>query len=539
MVQLRPYQDEGKQAVYREWSIGNRAVCYVLPTGGGKTVLMANIIHEHVGQTCVIAHRQELVSQISMALAKEGVTHQLLAPRNVIRGVVQSQVRELGASFVKVGSSVTVAGVNTINARADRLIEWGKSVTLWVVDECHHNLINNQWGRSLSLFPNARGLGVTATPERADGKGIGVQSDGLFESLIVGPSMRWLIEQGNLTDYRIFAPPSDLDLTTVDVSSSTGDFVKGQLKTAVDKSHIVGDVVEHYKRIAMGKRGVTFAVDVETATKIAEEYNKAGVPAAVVSAKSKDQFRQDAIRKLQSGEYMQLVNVDLFGEGFDLPAIEVVSMARPTQSYGLFAQQFGRALRPLEGKTHAIIIDHVGNTIRHGLPDRERVWSLDRRERKKRGSKEGEIPLTSCPSCTGVYQRTHVECPYCGHKPEPVGRSLPEHVDGDLCELTPEVLAKMRGEVKRVDDAPLVPQHLEGAAVLAVKKNHHLRQIAQGVLRHAIAMWAGLWKSKGATDRESYRRFYHTFGVDVLTAQTLNQKKAEELTLKINRYLEE
>ena len=238
-----------------------------------------------------------------------------------------------------------------------------------------------------ALFPNSRGLLVTANTERADGKGLGRHADGLADTLVEGPGMRDLINQGYLSDYRIFAPPSDLNLDGVEIGS-TGDFKQNQLKLRIKKSHVVGDVVEHYKRLANGKQGITFATDVETATEIAAQFNAAGVPAEAVSAKTPDRLRVEISRRFERGEIKQLVNVDLFGEGYDVPAVEVVSMARPTESFNLFCQQFGRSLRILEGKTGAIIIDHVGNVMRHGLPDAYQAWTLDRREKGKRKKKE-------------------------------------------------------------------------------------------------------------------------------------------------------
>jgi len=450
-LQLRDYQNDNKSGIYDAWNAGHRNVISVLPTGSGKTVIFGNIIDEHQGASCAIAHRQELVGQISMSLARYGAYHKIIGPTKVIRNIIAEQHRELGQSFYDPNASHAVAGVDTLIRRTSQLSHWMQQVTLTVVDEAHHVLRKNKWGSAVDLFPNARLLGVTATPSRADGMGLGRHADGVFDHMIEGPSMRELIDRGYLTDYRIFAPPSDLDLTDVTISDKTGEYNSKKLKKAVQQSHLVGDVVEHYLRIAPGKQGVTFATDVETATEIAAKFNAAGVPAEVVSAKTPDAIRNEVIRRFRDGQLKQLVNVDLFGEGFDLPAIEVVSMARPTQSYGLYVQQFGRALRLMDGKLVAIIIDHAGNVIRHGLPDRERIWSLDARERRpKLKDPDDEIPLRYCPSCTQPYERILVACPYCGHHPVPVGRDKPEYVDGDLAEMSPELLAEMRGEIARI-----------------------------------------------------------------------------------------
>ncbi len=368
---------------------------------------------------------------------------------------------------------------------------------------------------------------------RADGKGLGRHADGVIDQLVVGPGMRELITRGYLTDYRIFAPPSDIDLSTVRVSQTTGDYNRDGLRVAVHRSHIVGDVVAHYGRIARGRLGVTFAVDVETARNISAQYVAAGVPSEVVHAKTPDAERVRVLERFKRRDLLQLVNVDLFGEGFDLPAIEVVSMARPTQSYGLYAQQFGRGLRIMSGKTAAIIIDHVGNVLRHGLPDSLRTWTLDRRER--RGRSEALERVRVCPVCTAVYERFYPACPFCGFRPEPVRRDGPEYVDGDLTELDTATLARMRAGIDRIDRDPdeyrawLAASGTPGIAQAANMKRHYENQAAQRTLRDAIALWAGYQRAAGRPDSESYRRFYMQFGIDVLNAQALRAREATAL----------
>ena len=566
---LRPYQHEIKEDIYAAWAGGALNVLAVLPTGAGKTVTFSDILHDHPGASCAIAHRQELVAQISLALARDRVRHRIIGPKNVVKLCVNIHMQELGASYYDPSARCAVAGVDTLVKRGKVLEQWLKSVTLWVQDEAHHVLDGNKWGAAAAMFPNAKGLGVTTTPMRADGKGLGRHADGVFDTMVVGPDMRDLINAGYLTDYRIFAPPSDLDLSTVPIGAA-GDYVSKKLKTAVRKSHVIGDVVKHYLRIAPGKLGVTFATDVETATDIADQFNAAGVPAEVVSAKTPDADRIAIIRRFKNRELLQLVNVDLFGEGFDLPAIEVVSMARPTKSFGLFVQQFGRALRLMldpglypywdgytpeerrahiaaSQKPHAIIIDHVNNIDSakggHGLPDARKSWTLDRREKRSNGGASDAIPVKACPACTAVFERVYSTCPFCGHYPEPAARSGPEYVDGDLCELDPDTLAKMRGEIERVDMHPeayreeLAAKHTPKVGQMAHVKRHAERQEAQAALRESIAWWAGYQRAMGRADPESYRRFYFAFGVDVMTAQTLNTREAIELADNINRHL--
>lgn len=538
-LQSRDYQIEFENAIINSWRTGVQNVLGVLPTGAGKTFSFAKILGNHQGAAVAIAHRQELVAQISVALAQHRVFHQIVGPLNVVKFAVARQIEMTGSSYYKQGARVTVAGVDTIKSRYEKLKNWGKSITLWVQDEAHHILKNNKWGKAAELFPNARGLGVTATPVRADGNGLGRHVDGLIDVMVEGPGMRELINRGYLTDYRIFSPPSNLNLENVKITN-TGDYSKPQLKKEIQKSTIIGDVVEHYKRIAPNKLGVTFAVDVETASQIAEQYRAAGVSAEVVSHKTPDQARAAILRQFSQRRIMQLVNVDLFGEGFDLPAIEVCSFARPTESFALYCQQFGRALRLLEGKDKAIIIDHVGNIIRHNLPDALRVWSLDRRDKRGRMNVDGMIPLMNCVNCAGVYERTHIACPYCGHVPIPANRSRPEFVDGDLYELDPAVLAQMRGDVESVNmdleqyRLQLIAQRVPLIGQMANVKRLADKQQIQAQLRSVMAWYAGMLHAQGHTNnRENHKRFFFDFGVDVLTAQTLAPREAIALGERI------
>lgn len=569
MSRLRPFQETIKASVFQHWQEGRRNVLVKSPTGSGKTVILADIVRTVDRASAVIAHRSELVSQISLALARENVRHRIVGPDSLRRNCVSLHMDKLGRSMYDAGARVGVCGVDTLVNRDVSQDAWFRQVGLWVQDEAHHVLKDNKWGAAAEMFPNALGLGVTATPARADGKGLGAHADGLFDGMVQGPELRELIDTGYLTDYRIFAPPSDVDYSEVTVTAS-GDLSPVKLRAAVHASDkIVGDVVAHYLKIAKGKLGVTFAVDVESAKEIAQAFRDAGVPAEIVSAKTPDLLRAQILRRFERREVLQLVNVDLFGEGFDLPAIEVVSMVRKTESWPLFVQQFGRALRLMvepsllakwgdftneqrlafiaaSDKPVALIIDHVGNVIRHGLPDAPRLDTLDRRERRSSGPSDA-IPTRVCTNtnahgveglvCAATYERFHKSCPFCGFYPEPPARNAPEFVDGDLFELDAETLAAMRGKVAAIEGAPRIPQHLDAMAARGVMNRHHERQQAQHVLRELIALWAGWQQHQGRDDSQSYRVFFHTFGIDVLSAQALGRPDAEALAAKIQTVL--
>ena len=532
-MDLRSYQYDVAHRCFEAWDAGRQNVCLVMPTGAGKTHTKTWMTKQLGKRTMCIAHRQELVLQISESLAMFGIYHRVVAPDVVVRFCASRHIKLFGASYVDSQANFCVAGVQTLVRRADQYEKLFRHMQVWDIDECHHVLPDNQWGRAVQMFPNAIGLGVTATPLRCDRKPL----DATFDSLIVGPTMRDLIDQGHLSEYRVFCPPQSIRREDIRVSPSTGEFQQQSLRDVIHGSHIVGDVVAQYLRIAAGKRGLTFCVDVETATLTAEAYRIAGVPAQLVTGKTPDAERAQYLDQLASGELLQLVNVDLFGEGMDCPALEVVSMARPTQSYGLYCQQFGRALRTLEGKSHAIIIDHVGNVIEHGLPDAPRQWSLAGSVRSVESDGDA-IPLRACSTCMQVYQRHHTACPWCGSVPVPAGRSAPEMVDGDLMELDPAVLARMRGQVIPLDSQPAIP-HGATRAIIGRRERDHGELIAEQIrLRQSIAHLAGVWKhGSGLSDREIHKRFFLTFNTTVLDAMALRRADAQVLANRIEGVL--
>lgn len=533
-MELRPYQIDLVDRIKAAWDNGANNVLAQLSTGGGKTVLFASIVAACRDPAIVIAHRVEIVSQISLTLARHKIRHNIIGQKAAIREIVALHMYELKQSFYDPQSQYVVAGVDTL-IRMNPQTKWFKQIKLVVQDEAHHVLKHNKWGTAAALFPNALGLYPTATPIRADGNGLGRHADGLIDVMVCGPTMRELINMNYLSEYRIISPPNDLDLRSVPISAG-GDYSPPKLRDAVHRSHITGDVVEHYIKFAEGKLGVTFAVDIKAATEISLEFKRRGIPAELITSKTPDLLRASIMRRFRNREILQLVNVDLLGEGVDVPAIEVISMARPTQSYGLYSQQFGRALRPMPGKTRAIIIDHVSNVMHHGLPDSlRRVWSLDRRERK-RSQAVDVIPVRVClnSQCLAVYERIYRECPACGHYTPPIERESPAQVDGDLLELSPEILAAMRGEIDKT-----VGYHPDPLIQHVLNKNYKLRMDAQISLRESIAQWAGYHRAYGCTDSEIYRRFYFNFGLDIMSAQSLKPKDANELDIKINKIIDE
>lgn len=498
-----------------------------------NTVVASELIRQEQqsgGYFAAIAHRQELVGQISLALARQGVMHDIVAPRPVVRFCSNQHVEELGQSFYSPSAPGFVGGVDTVIRREMGRIK--NVVSLLFQDECHHVLRDNKWGKAAQLFPKANGLYVTATPLRADGKGLGRHADGVFDELIIGPSMRDLIRMGSLTDYRIFAPPTDIDLSNM-VYGADGDYSRPELVKRAKKSGIIGDVVSNYEKYCENMQTVVFTVDVEQAHDIAKAFEARGIRAVALSANNTDKERQDAITAFRRKEIQVIVNVDLLGEGFDCPAIEAVIMARPTASYGLYVQVFGRALRLLDGKLFGLIIDMVGNVKRHGLPDAPRQWSLDRREKRGKSDANDGAPVKTCPECMGVYQIGPTRCPYCGHVAIATGgRGELVVVDAELRELTPEELAQLRGEADKLTREWAIPHGASKSQAMAIY-SHNKTVRAQAELRDAVALWAGALRAIGFTDDAIHVMMHRTYGTNVSALQVMRPKEAGELKERI------
>lgn len=549
-IVLRPDQAKLEGDIYNSWNAGNRNVMAQAATGFGKSIVMSTIarkLYEARLRFPVIAHRNELVSQMSHHLARQDVPHRIIGADETVRQIIASHREEFGMSYVHPTEKASVAGIDTLNARIDTLKEWAVQQDYFFGDEGHHFLRENKWGRGVAHLINARGLLVTGTPGRPDGCGLGRgeliggkwTNDGIVDDLVFGPEMRWLIDNGALTDYEIVCPTSDLEMSDDDITDG-GDYSPKKLKKAAEKSKIVGDVVKEYCRHAIFKQAICFATDVETANKIAQRFNDAGIRAASVSAKTPTNVRDKYIKEFKRKIITVLVNVDLFDEGFDVPACDVVIMARPTASIVKYLQQFGRALRvdPLNPFKVALIIDHVSNWLRHGLPDKSRLWSLGRRDKRGKQEKDPEdIPLTRClnigpPACCKPYERIFRCCPHCGWEPplpEPGARTI-QMVDGDMTLLDRATLdAKRRAMV--LEDAASVAQRVAGAAGGAAGNFHankHIAKIAAHKrLSDVIAQWAGVQRAQGRPDTESYRRFYITLGIDVMDALAADRSREE------------
>ena len=409
--ELREYQFALVRRVQESFMAGHRAVCLQAPTGSGKTVIAAHILRKSVergSMPWMLAHRRELLDQIIAALRLEGVPYWVTAA-GWHRNIDETP-----------GKGVMVGGVQTVIRRYADLPR--PSFICW--DESHH-LGARTWEALFKAFPTAHHLGLSATPQRADGKGLA----GFFSSLVHGPQTRDLMALGNLAPYKLYAPPG-IDLRNVHVRM--GEFIAKESQKAVAK--LTGNVMSHYLRLCMGKQALVFCVSRDHSREVVAGFEAIGVTARHVDGETPDEQRRMAIGDFKAGRLKVLCNVDLFGEGVDLPAVDVLIMLRPTMSKPLYLQQVGRVLRPAPGKT-ALILDHVGNCERHGLPDEVRVWTLDGTIKHK--ATDAIIKVRVCPNCFAAQSPTPI-CRYCGYAFKVEGRRI-EQVDGELVEVTEPV----------------------------------------------------------------------------------------------------
>lgn len=517
MIKLRPYQNTIKTKVYEAWASNFLNVLLVMPTGMGKTKTFCSIVMDDLTIPTVIqVHRKELVQQICLTLAEEGVQHNIIASRKDIKGIIAAERRSFGKQFYNSQSTVTVVSVDTLRSRKEVYKNWALGIRRWITDEAAHVLRDNKWGEAIAMFPNAQGLGVTATPERLDRKGLGSHVDGVFDVMVEGPSSRWGIDQGYLSKYKIAVPKSDYE-SFLKSTSDTSDYSKSAMIEASKKSRIVGDVVDNYIKFANGKQAIVFGTDVGTIGEMAEKFKARGITAKALDATTPDADRLEALIQYREKKIQVLLNVDLFDEGLDVPGIECVIMARPTKSLGKYLQMIGRGLRPANGKPHMILIDHVGNVKYHGLPDNIRRWTLDRTN--KRAQKLNFLRICGNPMCNGPYDRALTECPWCGTlaiSKTAVGagtvREALQIVDGDLELLDPEVIRQLESRTvleNPADVAKRVSFAVNPAAGLKAMKNQQERIATQTALSHAIAQWAGVMKhSYGYSDRQINKKFY-------------------------------
>lgn len=447
IVALRDYQNDFVEKIRARFLAQVKALLLVAATGAGKTVVFSYIARNAAAKgnrVLILAHRDTLIKQASRKLNDYGVQHGI-----IMAGFTPNRMRK-----------VQVASVQTLIRRLKSMP--ADSFELIVIDEAHLSAAKSYMD-IIKHFNTARVLGVTGSPIRLDGKGLGRHAGGMFDEIVMGISIKQLIEQGYLVRPAVYAAPIQVDLS--EVKKVGGDYDSDALAAVMDKPKITGSAIENWKRICPGTAAVAWCANVSHAQHVAEEFNAAGIPALCLSGESSSEERDRALRRLEDGSLKIITFAMLLVEGVDCPAIGAVILLRPTMSLSSYLQVIGRGLRTIyggkfdlntaEGRFAAIaagpkgdrcfVLDHAGMTMKHGFADDDREWSLDGVVKQK-GKKKEEKPLdlAQCPKCHLVHVPAP-ECPGCGHVYEKLKNKL-EYAEGDLQEVTPEMRALMKAQ---------------------------------------------------------------------------------------------
>lgn len=406
----RDYQIELIESARASARAGVRRILLTLPTGGGKTVIAAEIINGAVARgsrVLFLAHRQELIQQASEKLDALGIDH----------GIIQANHwRRRPALPVQVASVPTL--VNRTLATSPHII---------FIDEAHRARAAS-YQAIVDRYPHAFVIGLTATPIRSDGKGLG----NLFQRMVQGPSVADLTARGYLVPARVFAP-STPDLRGVRITG--GDYNAGGIQRAMDRPTITGDIVAHWQRLAKNRITVLFAAGIDHSMHLRDAFRAAGVAAEHLDGKTDKDTRRKLLADLAVGRIRVMCSVGVLTEGWDSPPVSCAIIARPTASAGLYLQMAGRILRPYPGKTDALLLDHAGCTIQHGLVDDDREWSLEL-DRPVVSKPRIDLSLPRvCPECYRV-ARLGVRVCECGYEFSMSDRGNPDVVDGELVEVT-------------------------------------------------------------------------------------------------------
>jgi superfamily II DNA or RNA helicase len=445
-LSLRLYQEVSLDGIRDSFRRGNRRVLFVLPTGGGKTIIflfLAVATAARGKRVVILVHRTELIQQTARALQRFGIEFGIIAP-----------------GYPQTDAPVQIASVLTLVRRIDRF----RDFDLVVIDEAHH-AVAGSWLQILEAYEGSFVLAVSATPERLDGRGLG----DVFEDMVVGPSVADLIQFGFLAPAVVYAPNHEIDLTGI--NTVAGDYDQHQLAERMMSGGLVGDAVEHYRKLASGVRGIAFCTNIAHSKAVAAEFTAAGYRAAHVDGNTPAEQRRATMAGLANGNIDIITNCGLISEGFDAPAVSAVLLMRPTRSLGLYLQMVGRALRPGDGKK-AIILDHAGNVHRHGLPDQERPWSLTATRRK--AGKAAAAPVKQCPECYALVPAAAQLCPECFYRFP--GREI-EQVAGALVEVKVDPAALGKGRMSYREVIAWAGRDRDRLRRVQVARNYHPKWI--------------------------------------------------------------
>lgn len=529
-ITLRDYQEKAVQEIRQQFREKNAPVLFVLPTGGGKTFTFSYIAAsaaEKNRRVVIIVHRKELLLQASASLRALGIEHGMISPHFTPNPHARIQV----------------ASVDTLLIRLKKQPDKYK-FDIAIFDEAHHVVAGNKWGRAWEQMGKPLMLGVTATPVRTDGKGLGEHAGGVFKSMVLGPLVSELIEWGMLINPIVYTSLDMPDLSGLK-KDKDGDYNRAALAERVDKPRITGSAVEHYTKICPGAKTIVFCSSIEHAKHVRDEFNAAGYKFELLVGEPEmsDAERTAVNKRLRRGEIHGACTVDLVSEGYDLPDLECCIMLRPTASEALFLQQVGRIMRPSDAKRGCWLLDHVGNVglmvdgvfkVKHGLPDQERAWTLDGRQKKKRAKKdvdEETIELKQCPKCYIVHPPAPT-CPACGHVyPAAGGRNL-EQVEGELQQITPEMQAQIARDARMKQGKAQTVEEMVSQLGYSVQRAEKILQARQEkeALQNSLISELQAWRA------ETGQTALEILGVPMMGIKQQKPKALKELRQRFDEH---
>jgi DNA repair protein RadD len=502
-VTLRSIQVNATSLVSQAFMDGAAAVILQACTGYGKTVVASNILNraaQRGNRGLFLAHQDTLIRQTSRKLREFDCEH----------GIIMAGYTPNHHARVQVAS---------IQTMVRRIRKFRYEFELIIVDEAHRSIANS-YREVFAAIPDARILGITGTPSRLDGRGLGVTAGGIYDTLIQTESFQELVDLGYLVPPIYYASKEKLDLSRVKVRA--GEYDDTELAAVVDTPVITGNAVEHYKELTPGQPALTWCVNIAHAEHTAAQFNAAGIPSAVLSGKHTGEERDRIIGMLERREILNICFAQLLIEGVDIPCVRVLIMLRPSKSLTGYLQFCGRGARidPKDcSKLSYIILDHAGLAFTHGLCNEDREWSLEGRQKKKKKTKDS-LALLQCKECFLIFEPKDLVdsnklkasdpanngvvncCPGCGKEMKRPKREGPEHVDGKLVKITDDVAAQMRRNRQ-----------------IEVKKAQTLAELeAIGKARGYNEDWAKIqWSFKETAQRRARERANERWGLDQQT----------------------
>jgi DNA repair protein RadD len=424
---LRPFQETAIESLRDGVRRGIKGQLLVAPTGAGKTTIAAFLIESAVsrgGRVLFMAHRRELISQPSKRLDDMGIDH------GIIMGAHRRNKPHL---------PVQIGSVQTLVNR-----DFSTPPSLVIIDEAHRARADT-YKTVLEILGNPVVIGLTATPCRLDGRGLG---GNLFQRIVECPQVADLTEMGFLVPAITFAGKKH---NMSGYKKTGGDYNAEDVATEMNKPELIGDVVKEWMEKAAGRQTIAFASTIVHSHAIVDEFRRNGIPAEHVDAKTPVEIRDTLISRLASGEIKVISNVGIYDEGVDCPSVSCIIDASITASLVKYLQRRGRGLRPHPGKSDCIILDHAGNVYHpgHGLPNTKRVWELEIDKAKKKSVSPNYADLVKvCPKCSKVYDTSALTCT-CGYVFSTRKRRDAKHSAGELKEITDSEIKVIPEQVKR------------------------------------------------------------------------------------------